>query len=81
MHDVDFYGSLNKFNNCGIFHLFSMYWYCKDHQTCPSSYESWQDLFNLNKKGITFSMKKNSKKKSKLLSPGTIQKESDSSRC
>ena len=44
--NVDFYGSLKKFNNCGIFHLFSMYWYCIDHQTCPSSYESWQDLFN-----------------------------------
>ena len=57
--DVDFYGSLEKFNNCSIFHLFSMYWYCTDHQICPSSYESWQDLFNSNKKGITFSFKEN----------------------
>ena len=39
-----------------------MYWYCTDHQTCPSSYESWQDLFNLNKKGVTFSLKKFQKK-------------------
>ena len=44
--NVDFYGSLKKLNNCGIFHLFSMYWYCIDHQICPSSYDSWQDLFN-----------------------------------
>ena len=51
--NVDFYRSLKS----SIFHLFSMYWYCKDHQTCPSSYESWQDLFNSNKKGITFSLK------------------------
>ena len=80
--NVDFYGSLKKFDNCSIFHLFSMYWYCSDHQTCPTSYESWQDLFNLNKKGITFSLKKFNKKKSKFcLCPRTIQKESDSSRC
>ena len=54
---LDIYGAWNKFNNCSIFHLFSMYWYCRDHQTCPSSYKSLQDLFNSNKKGITFSLK------------------------